>query len=308
MKVAIVGAGNVGGSLALGIALRGLADVTLLDVVEGLAAGKALDIAEASPILGFNVRVEGSSEPASLDGSDIVVITAGKPRTPGMSRDELALTNARTVKVVAAEVAKYAPGAILIVVTNPLDVMSYLAWKVTGFPSPRVLGMGGTLDGSRFRYFIADELSVPVEQVSTLVLGGHGDLMVPLVSYTTVAGVPVSQLLAEERLAELVERTRKAGGEIVSLLKTGSAYVAPAAGVLELVQAIIRDEKRIAAVSVLGGSAYGLSDVYVGLPARIGKSGVEQVVELELEPRELEALKDSAAQVREMIEATLPLI
>jgi len=306
MRVGIVGAGNVGGTLALEVALRGLADVTLIDVVEGLAAGKALDIAEASPILGFEVRVEGSSNPASLESADIVVVTAGKPRTPGMSRDELAATNARIVKAVAADAAKYAPDAILIMVTNPLDVMTYVAWKVTGFPAERVFGMGGTLDSSRFRFFIAQELGVPAQQVSTLVLGGHGDLMVPLVSHTTVAGVPVTQLLPEEKLAKLVERTRKAGGEIVGLLQTGSAYVAPAAGVLELVQAIIRDEKLVLPVSVLAGEAYGLGEVYVGLPGRIGRSGVEGVAELELTPGELQALEKSAAQIRGMIQAALP--
>ncbi len=300
MRVAVVGAGNVGGALALEIALDGLADVTLIDVAKGLAEGKALDITEAGPILNVSVKVEGSSDPGALRGADIVVVTAGRSRTPGMSRDDLAQNNARVIRSVADDIAQHAPEAIVIMVTNPVDVMSYLAWKVTGFARERVMGMGGTLDSSRFRSFLALELGVPANQISAMVLGGHGDLMVVLSRYTMVAGVPIAEFLPPDRLRKLVERTQKAGGEIVSLLKTGSAYVAPAAGILELLRAITADEKRVLPVSTWAGEKYGLGDVFVGLPARVGRRGVEEVVELALSVAELEALEASARQVQEM--------
>lgn len=302
-KVTVVGAGNVGATTAHLIAERGLADVVLVDIVEGLPQGKGLDLQEAAPVLGFDVRVVGTNDYRDAAGSDIVVLTAGVPRKPGMSRRDLLQTNATIVRDVVEKVAAVAPEAILIVVTNPLDAMAYLAYRVSGFPKERVLGMAGVLDSARFRTFIALELGVSVENVHAFVLGGHGDEMVPLPRYSTVAGVPIPQLLPPERVAALIERTRRGGGEIVDLLKTGSAFYAPAASVLEMVDAIVHDRHKILPCSVYCEGEYGAHGVFLGVPAVLGARGVERIFQVELLPEEQAALRRSIQAVRELIEA-----
>lgn len=301
-KIVIVGAGMVGSSAALKMAQKELGDIVLVDVVEFVAEGKALDMAESSPLDGFDVALVGKTNDYSvIKDSDVVVITAGVPRKPGMTRMDLLMTNANIVESICNNIRELAPNAIVIVVTNPLDVMTYIAWKVTGFPRERVMGQAGVLDSIRMRYFVAQELSVSVKDVQAMVLGSHGDQMVPLPRYTTVAGVPITELLPPETIERINDRTRKAGTEIVNLLKTGSAYYAPAAAVAEMVEAIVRDKKRLLPCSVLLQGEYGLTDVFIGVPVILGKGGVERIVELKLTDEELKVLYASAEEVRKGI-------
>ncbi|MCD6507096.1 malate dehydrogenase [Candidatus Poribacteria bacterium] len=293
-KISIIGAGNVGATAALMIAQRELGDVLMLDIIPDMPQGKALDMAEASPIEGFDVRIKGTNSYEEIAGSDIVVVTSGRPRKPGMSREDLLTQNAQIVGSVAEQVARYSPNAILIVVTNPLDIMTYHAWRVTGFPHHRVMGQAGVLDTARFRYFIASELNVSVEDVSSLVLGGHGDTMVPLPRYTSVAGIPLEELMDRETIDRLIERTRGGGGEIVGLLKTASAFYAPGAAVAQMAEAIIKDKKRIMPCSAYLSGQYGLRDIFIGVPAKLGSSGVEEIIELNLTDEELAQLHRSA--------------
>jgi len=297
-KITIVGAGQVGSTTAHWIVAEQLGDVVLVDVVEGIAQGKALDLMEATPICGSDCIITGHNDYGPTADSDIIVITAGLPRKPGMSRDDLMMTNTGIVKSVAEQVARFSPHAVIIVVSNPLDVMTYVTMKVTGFPPRRVLGMAGVLDTARFRTFIAMELGVSAEDIQTMVLGGHGDSMVPLLSCTSVGGIPVTQLINANRLAELVKRTRAGGIEIVNFLKTGSAFYAPGAAVAQMCEAIERDKKRVIPASVWCQGEYGIQDVYVGLPIVLGVGGVEKIIKMELAPAELEALRKSAAEVK----------
>lgn len=301
-KIAVVGAGMVGSSAALKMAQKELGDIVLVDVVEFVAEGKALDIAESSPLDGFDVALDGKTNDYSvIKDSDVVVITAGVPRKPGMTRMDLLMTNAGIVETISNHIRELAPNSIVIVVTNPLDVMTYVAWKVTGFPRERVMGQAGVLDSIRMRYFVAQELGVSVKDVQAMVLGSHGDQMVPLPRYTTVSGVPITELLPPETIERINDRTRKAGTEIVNLLKTGSAYYAPGAAVAEMVEAIVRDKKRLMPCSVLLKGEYGLNDVFIGVPVILGKNGVERIVELKLTEEELKALHQSAEEVRKGI-------
>ncbi len=301
-KIVIVGAGMVGSSAALKMAQKELGDIVLVDVVEFVAEGKALDMAESSPLDGFDVALVGKTNDYSvIKDSDVVVITAGVPRKPGMTRMDLLMTNANIVESICNNIRELAPNAIIIVVTNPLDVMTYIAWKVTGFPRERVMGQAGVLDSIRMRYFVAQELGVSVKDVQAMVLGSHGDQMVPLPRYTTVAGVPITELLPPETIERINDRTRKAGTEIVNLLKTGSAYYAPGAAVAEMVEAIVRDKKRLLPCSVLLQGEYGLMDVFIGVPVILGKGGVERIVELKLTDEELKVLYASAEEVRKGI-------
>jgi len=293
-KISIIGAGNVGATAALMIAQRELGDIVMLDIIPDMPQGKALDMAEASPIEGFDVHIKGTNSYEEIADSDIVVVTSGRPRKPGMSREDLLTQNAQIVGSVAEQVARYSPNAILIVVTNPLDIMTYHAWKVTGFPHHRVMGQAGVLDTARFRYFIASELNVSVEDVSSLVLGGHGDTMVPLPRYTSVAGIPLEELMDRETIDRLIERTRGGGGEIVGLLKTASAFYAPGAAVAQMVEAIIKDKKRIMPCSAYLSGQYGLKDIFIGVPVKLGSLGVEEIIELNLTDEELAQLHRSA--------------
>jgi malate dehydrogenase len=301
-KVAVVGGGNVGANTALYIAERGLADVVLIDILEGMPQGKALDMTQAAPLWHSGARVTGSNSLEDVKGSQVVVITAGFPRKPGMSRSDLLKANADIVGPAAEAVKKHAPNAYVIVVTNPLDVMTYVAWRKTGFPKQRVLGMAGVLDSTRFRAFVAMELGVCAYDVQAMVLGGHGDSMVPLPRYTTVSGIPLPELLSKEKIDALSQRTRDGGAEIVKLLKTGSAYYAPAMSAVEMVQAILKDEKRVIPCSVLLSGEYGLKDLFLGVPVVVGAAGVERVIELGLSAEEKSALHASGAGVKEMID------
>jgi malate dehydrogenase len=302
-KVAFVGAGNVGATAAVFTAEANVADVTLIDVVEGLAAGKAVDLLAASPLRGFSGRVEGTTDLAGLDGADVVVTTAGLARKPGMDRMDLLKKNVAIASGIADEIAARAPGAVLVNVTNPLDVITELYLRRTGFPRERVLGMAGVLDSARFRAFIALELGVSPRDVEAMVLGGHGDTMVPLISSATVSGVPVKQLIEPDALARIVERTRKAGAEVVALLKTGSAFVSPAAAATEMVLAVLADERRILPAAVRLEGEYGFDGICLGVPIVIGAGGMRKVVEIELAPDERAALEESAAAVREGVKA-----
>ncbi len=302
MKIAVVGAGNVGATAAQHIAERELArELILLDVAEGIPQGKALDLAEASPVDRFDTRVTGTSDSGSLSESDVVVITAGLARKPGMTRDDLLSTNADIVGSVCAHVKEIAPDAIVIVVTNPLDAMAYVALKVTEFSPARVVGMAGILDSARFRYFIASELDVSVEDVTAFVLGGHGDSMLPLPRYSSVAGIPLSELLDATAIERLVERTRNGGAEIVGHLKTGSAYYAPASAIAEMVAAIVRDKKRILPCAAWLTGQYGIQDLFMGVPVKLGASGVEEIIEIGLTPEEQNAFQASAEAVRSSV-------
>lgn len=301
-KVTVVGAGNVGGSVAQRIAEKNLADVVLVDIVEGLPQGKALDLMEAGPVVGFDARVIGTNGYEETAGSDIIVVTSGVARRPGMSRDDLVLTNMRIVRSVVEAAAPLSPDSIILMVTNPLDAMAQLAYKVSGFPRERVIGESGVLDSARFRTFVAMELGVSVENVEAYVLGGHGDTMVPLPRYTTVAGVPLPELLPPQTIERLVQRTRDGGAEIVNLLKTGSAFYAPSAAVVEMVEAILLDKHKILPCSVYLQGEYGIDGVFVGVPVKLGGRGVEQIVQLKLTPEELAALHRSAAAVRELVQ------
>jgi len=296
-KVAVIGAGNVGASAGLFLAERGLADVTLVDIVEGMPQGKALDVLQATPLWHRAGRIEGANDLAAVQGADVVVMTAGFPRKPGMSRTDLLKANADIVRPAAEAVKKHAPNATVVVVTNPLDVMAYLFWKVTGFPKQRVLGMAGILDSTRLRAFLATELGISGSDVQAMVLGGHGDSMVPLPRYTTVGGIPITQLLPADRIAAISDRTRNGGAEIVKLLKTGSAYYAPAMSAVEMVEAILTDQKRLVPCSVLLQGEYGMKDLFIGVPVILGAKGVEKIIELDLASEELAALQKSGADV-----------
>ena len=306
-KITVVGAGNVGATTAQRIAEKTLArTVVMVDVAEGIPQGKALDQWESAPVEGFDTRVVGSNGYAESAGSDIVVITAGIARKPGMSRDDLLNINAGIVKSVGEEIKKSSPNAIVIVVSNPLDVMCYVAMKATGFPRERVIGMAGILDTARYRSFIADALDVSVRDIQAMVLGGHGDTMVPLISYTTIAGIPVTQLMPREQLDAIVQRARDGGAEIVKYLKTGSAYYAPSSGAVEMVEAIVHDRKRILPCAAWLQGEYGMKDLFLGVPCKLGRNGLEKVLEIELTADERTALGKSADAVREPM-ATLAL-
>lgn len=300
-KVSIIGAGNTGAALAHWLATKQVADIVLVDVVEGMPQGKALDLMQAAPVEGFDTILTGSNDYADIAGSAVVVITAGAARKPGMSRDDLVNVNTGIVRDIAAQVARHAPDAYLIVLTNPLDVMCYVAYKVTGFPKHRVMGQSGILDSARFRTFIALELGVSFEDVHALVLGGHGDSMVPLPRYTHVGGIPITQLLPPEKIDELVRRTRDGGAEIVRLLKTGSAFFAPGAAMAEMVEAILRDRKRVLPVSAYLEGEYGESGIFMGVPVVLGGQGIERILEIELTDEERAAFARSAADVRETL-------
>lgn len=297
-KVTVVGAGNVGATTAHWLMTRNIADLVLYDVVEGVPQGKALDLLESAPVYGYSVDVVGTNTWEDTAGSDVIVVTAGSARKPGMSRDDLLKINNDVVSKVAQSASRVSPNAVIIVVTNPVDVMTYVGWKASGFPPSRVFGQAGVLDSARFRTFIAKELGMSPKDVFAFVLGGHGDQMVPLVRYSTAGGRPIADLIPADRLAEIVQRTRTGGGEIVNLLKTGSAFYAPAASVAEMVEAVLLDQKRLLpSVAYLDGQ-YGEKDVYVGVPTVLGKGGVEEVVEIELLPGEKEAFSKSVGAVR----------
>jgi malate dehydrogenase len=301
-KVTVIGAGNVGATTAQRIAEAGLADVVLVDIVEGLPQGKGLDLAEAAPVVGHDSRILGTNDYADTAGSDIVVVTSGLARQPGMSRDDLLAKNAGIVRAVVEQAAKQSPDAILIVVTNPLDAMCHVALRASGFPRERVIGMAGVLDSARFRTFIAEELGVSVADTHAFVLGGHGDTMVPLSRYSTVAGVPITELLPADRVKALEERTANGGAEVVALLKTGSAFYAPAASTFEMVDAILRDRKRVLPCAVLLQGEFNTRDLFVGVPVVLGRGGMEKVFEIELTADEQAAFDKSAAAVKELVE------
>lgn len=302
-KITVVGAGNVGGTTAQRLAEKDIYDVVLVDITEGMPQGKALDISQAGPVCGYSTRVVGTNGYDETTGSSVAVITSGIPRKPGMSRDELLSTNAKIVKSVVSQLVARSPDIILILVTNPLDAMVHVARLVSGLPKSRIIGMGGILDSARMRAFIAAELNVPGPDVQAMVLGGHGDTMVPLPRYTTVKGKPVSDLMPKDKLDAIIQRTRDGGAEIVGLLKTGSAFYAPSASAVDMVEAIHKDEKRVMPCSVLCEGEYGLKNVIVGVPVKIGRSGVEQIVEYELTVNERAALETSANAVRELCAA-----
>jgi malate dehydrogenase len=301
-KITVVGAGNVGASVAQYAVEKELGDVVLVDVLEGIPQGKALDLAQAGPVHHYDSFLAGSNGYDESAGSDIVVITAGLARKPGMTRDDLLFKNAEIVGAVVEQVVAKSPNAILVLVTNPLDAMVQLAWKKSGFPPHRVVGMAGILDSARFRTFIARELGVSVENVTAFVLGGHGDTMVPLPRYSTVAGIPITELLPADRIEALVKRTANGGAEIVALLKSGSAYYAPAAATVEMVEAILKDKKKILPCAAYLDGPYGVRGLYVGVPVKLGRSGVEQVIEIKLTPDEQAAFQKSAGAVRELVE------
>ncbi|MBI3451601.1 MAG: malate dehydrogenase [Rhodospirillales bacterium] len=302
-KIALVGAGQIGGTLALLAGIKELGDVTLVDVVDGVPQGKSLDIAQASAVEGFDAAVVGSSDYAALKGADVVIVTAGVPRKPGMSRDDLIGINAKVIATVAEAIKAHCPKAFVIVVTNPLDVMVWVMREVSGLPHNKVVGMAGVLDSSRFRYFLASEFKVSIEDVTAFVLGGHGDTMVPLVRYSTVAGIPLPDLIAmgwttKEKLEAIVQRTRDGGAEIVNLLKTGSAFYAPAASAIEMAASYLRDKKRVLPCAAWLTGQYGVKDLYVGVPAVIGAGGVERVVEIKLNADEKTMFDKSLAAVK----------
>ena len=302
-KVTIIGAGNVGATVAQRLAERELCDVVLIDLVDGIPQGKALDLMEAAPIERHDACLTGSTDYSASAGSGIVIITAGIPRKPGMSRDELLDTNRRIVKEVTEKAVHLSPDAILIIVSNPLDAMCHVAYEVSGFPRNRVVGMAGVLDAARFSAFIAKELNVSVENVHAFVLGGHGDSRVPLPRYTTVAGIPVTELIPKERLDAIVQRTRDGGAEIVGLLKTGSAYYAPASATVAMAEAILKDKKKILPCAAYLKGEYGIEGLFIGVPVKLGKGGVEEVISISLTPEEQSALERSAATVRELVDA-----
>lgn len=302
-KISIIGAGFVGATAAHWCAVKELGDVVLVDIVEGMPQGKALDLLEAGPIEGYDLHIVGSNDYAATAGSDIIVVTAGLPRQPGMTREDLVGVNAKIVRDVIEAVMVHSPNAILILVTNPLDTMLYLAKKVTGWPRERVIGQAGVLDSARMRAFIAMELNVSVENTHAFVMGGHGDEMVPLARYSTVAGIPITKLLPPDRVEAIIDRTRKGGGEIVSLLKKGSAFFAPSAATMQMVEAILMDRKMILPCSVYLEGEYGLEDICFGVPVKLGRNGVEQIIEVDLTDDERTAMERSAALVRSSMAA-----
>ncbi len=301
-KVTVVGAGNVGANCALRIAGKELADVVMVDVVEGIPQGKGLDILESGPVEGYDVQITGANDYGPTADSDIVVITAGFPRKPGMSRDDLLMANYEVVRAATEQAVKYSPNSILILVTNPLDAMCWTAAQVSKFPRNRVVGMAGVLDTARFRTFIAGELNVSMENVTAMVLGGHGDTMVPLVRLTSVSGIPLSELADQATIDRLVQRTRDGGAEIVKYLKTGSAYYAPSAATVEMVESILKDKKKVLPCAALLKGEYGIDGLFVGVPVKLGAAGIEKIYEIRLSPEEKVALEKSAAAVRELVE------
>jgi malate dehydrogenase len=301
-RVSIIGAGNVGATTAQLVVQSGIADVVLFDVIEGMPQGKALDMAEACPLWDSSSSIRGTNDYSDTADSDIVVVTAGLARKPGMSRNDLLHANADIIRAVCSEISKVSPHAILIVVTNPMDIMAQLAWKTTGFSCKRVMGMGGVLDAARLATFLSWELNVSPEDIEAIVLGGHGDDMVPLPRFTTVKGIPLTELLSKKRIASLIERTRNGGAEIVSLLKAGSAYYAPAASTFQMVKSILLDEKRMLPCAAYLNGEYGTRDIYMGVPVMLGKEGVEKIVEVKLMKDEKANFRKSSASVRKMIE------
>ena len=299
-KVTVIGAGNVGATAAQRLAEKELCDVVLVDIIEGVPQGKTLDLAQAAPIEKHDAHLLGANTYDATAGSHIVIITAGIPRKPGMSRDDLLSTNAGIVKKVTQEVASRSPQAILIIVSNPLDAMCHVALEASGFPKQRVIGMAGVLDSARFRAFIAMELNVSVESTHAFVLGGHGDTMVPLPRYSTVAGIPITELMTPERIAALVQRTRNGGAEIVGLLKTASAFYAPSSAAVEMAESILKDKKKVLPCAAYLEGEYGIRDLFIGVPVKLGAKGVEQVIEIKLTPEENAALQKSAAAVQEL--------
>ena len=301
-KITVVGAGFVGATAAHWAASKELGDVCIVDIVEGLPQGKGLDLLQAAPVEGFDSRVMGTNDYADTAGSDIVIITAGLPRKPGMSRDDLLAKNSAIVKEVTQNVVKHSPDSILIIVSNPLDAMVYVAHKTSGFPAGRVIGMAGVLDSARFRAFIAQELDVSVEDVNAFVLGGHGDSMVPLPRFSTVAGIPLPELLSAEKIEAMVDRTRNGGAEIVGLLKTGSAFFAPSASAVQMAESILKDKKRILPCAAYCDKEYGVGGYYVGVPAKLGGNGVEEIIEINLRPEEKENFQKSVDAVKKLVE------
>ena len=302
-KITIVGAGNVGATAAVWAAAKELGDIVLVDVpaIEGLPQGKALDLYQASPIEGFDARIVGATSYEPTTDSDVVIITAGIARKPGMNRDDLMNINTGIVRSVSEQVAKFSPNAILIVVSNPLDAMVYVAWKASGFPTRRVLGQAGILDTARYRAFLAADIGCSVEDIQALILGGHGDDMVPLPRFTSVGGIPITQLVPPDRLTDIIRRTRNGGAEIVSLLKTGSAYYAPASATIQMAESIIKDKKRILPCAVYCDKEYGVGGYFVGVPCVLGKEGVERVIEVQLDPEETKAFQTSVDHVRQLV-------
>ncbi|HYM11805.1 MAG TPA: malate dehydrogenase [Bryobacterales bacterium] len=305
-KVSVVGSGNVGASCALRIAAKELADVVMVDIIEGVPQGKALDVLESCPVEGTDVRITGSNDYEPTANSDIVVITAGFPRKPGMSRDDLLWANYEIVKATVEQVVKYSPSCIMVLVTNPLDAMCQVAYKVSGFSKNRVIGMAGVLDTARFRTFIAQELDVSVENVVAFVLGGHGDTMVPLVGNTSVAGIPLRDLLDQAAIDRIVQRTRDGGAEIVKYLKTGSAYYAPSSSVVEMVESILKDKKKVLPCAAYLEGEYGIHGLFVGVPVKLGERGIEKIYEIKLSEQEKAGLQKSAAAVKELVDVMRP--
>ena len=301
-KITVVGAGNVGASCAQRIAERGYADVVLVDIIEGLPQGKGLDLLEAGPVVGYDSQIIGTNDYADTTDSEIVIITAGITRKPGMSRDDLLFTNMKIVGEVTQSVVRYSPDCIIIVVSNPMDAMAHLAYKLSNFPRERVVGMAGILDTARFRTFLAQELHVSVEDVSAYVLGGHGDTMVPLVNLTTIGGIPVTELLSQDTINGIIQRTRDGGAEIVKLLKAGSAFYAPSAAVAQMVDAIILDKKRILPCAAYLQGEYGIHDLFVGVAVKLGAGGIEEILDIKLTPEEQRALTESAASVKALVD------
>ncbi len=311
-KIALIGAGNIGGTLAHLAGIKELGDIVLFDIVDGVPQGKALDIAQSSPVAGFDAKLSGASDYSAIEGADVVIVTAGVPRQPGMSRDDLLSINLGVIAKVGAGIRQYAPNAFVICITNPLDVMVWALQKASGLPTHRIVGMAGMLDSSRFRYFLAEELDVSVEDVSAFVLGGHGDDMAPSVRYSSVAGVPLPDIVAmgwttQQRIEAIVERTRKGGGEIVGLLKTGSAYFAPATAAIAMAESYLKDKRRVMPCAAYLEGQYGVNGLYVGVPVIIGANGVEQVMEIKLDETERAMFEKSVASVRALIEAAKAL-
>jgi malate dehydrogenase len=302
-KISVIGAGNVGATTAQRIAERELADVVLVDILEGVPMGKALDLSEAAPIEKHDAKLIGANDYEPTGNSDVIIITSGIPRKPGMSRDDLLTTNARIMKSVVSQVTRFSPQAVLIIVSNPLDAMCHVAFEASGFPKNRVMGMAGVLDSARFRTFIARELNVSVENTHAFVLGGHGDTMVPLPRYSTVAGVPITELMDPDTIERLVKRTREGGAEIVGLLKTGSAYYAPASAACEMAEAILKDKKKILPCAAYLTGEYGIHNLFIGVPVKLGQDGIEEIIEIKLTPEEDQALKKSAEAVKGLVEA-----
>jgi malate dehydrogenase len=301
-KITVVGSGNVGATLAHRLADKQLGDIVLIDILEGIPQGKGLDLLQSGPIEGYDVKIKGTNDYADTANSDLVVITAGFPRKPGMSRDDLLKANFDVVKATTEQVVKHSPESILIVVTNPLDAMAQTAYRVSGFSKNRVIGMAGVLDTARYRTFIAEALNVSVRDVQGLVLGGHGDTMVPVPSYSTVAGIPIADLMPKEQLDKIIARTAKGGGEIVNLLKTGSAYYAPSAAVAQMVDAIFNDRKKVLPCAAYLEGEYGIKGLFVGVPVKLGARGIEQIIEIKLTAEEKAALEKSAAAVKELVD------